>query len=181
MKTALCLFAFLIVSSMAIASHADVRSDAQAVTVDEVLAMMKAVPEKAHPSRPGRYDQVGDAQEIARGIAMVAPQKDTAALLAVFAAYESSNQKCVGGDKNAAGEFQSWGTFQLRGVSMDTACNPELAAAYWLKLKAQAEATCAENPIDDRLAPLTGGSCERGRAVSRTRHRIARTVAAAVP
>lgn len=147
---------------------------------ERVIDFMRRVPEKAHPSRPGRYDQAGDAKEIARAIADHAPDLDAASLMTVFAAYESSNEKCVGGDWDPVAKvYRSWGAWQLQNVPKEVACDPERAAPIWLALKASAEATCSALPPEDRLAPLAGGSCSNrgGRAVSRHRFAVAKKLA----
>lgn len=162
-------------------AFADVQQPAALTTVD-VLAMMRAIPEKAHQARPGRYDQAGDAREIAAGIAHVVTDRDTAALLSVYAAYESSNVKCAEGDRDANGIPKSLGAFQLQGVPREVACDPARAASVWLALAKDAQANhCQDSDPDDRLSILTGGSCTRGRLVARTRARIAREVAKATP
>jgi hypothetical protein len=142
----------------------------------DVLSLMARVPEKAHPSRPGHYEQAGDAREIAAGIANAAGDRETAALLTVFAAYESSNQKCAIGDGG-----RSAGAFQLQYVPREVACDPMRAASIWLAMAKDAQTRCLNNEPDERLAVLTSGSCSRGRAVARTRVRIAREIAAATP
>jgi hypothetical protein len=164
------LIPFLFVSLLALPLNAD---EPVRVTPAQVLELMSRVPEKAHPSRAGRYDQAGDAREIAAAIAGVAPERDTAALMTVYAAYESSNQKCVVGDGG-----RSWGTWQLQYVPREVACDPARAASVWLAMARDASTRCPQSPPDDRLSVLTGGSCSRGVLVARTRARIARELAA---
>lgn len=172
-------FVFYVCQLEPVPALADVQQAAP-LTTDDVVGMMRAIPEKAHPTRPGRYDQAGDAREIAAGIAHVASDRDMAALAAVYAAYESSNQKCAEGDRDANGVPRSLGAYQLQGVPREVACDPVRAASVWLALAKDAQANhCRNSDPDDRLSILTGGSCTRGRLVARTRARIAREVAKA--
>lgn len=172
---------------LAVLCVAPSRSVADPSTYETVLKMMSKVPEKAHPSRPGRYDQTGDAKAIAAGIAAATDDGDDASLAVVFAAYESSNSlrdpsgECIGGDVDKATlEYQSWGPFQLnvRVVPKVVACDPRQAAAAWLRLKADAVARCASSPPEDRLAALASGSCTNrgGIKESRLRTRVAEQV-----
>src|SRR3984957_16309104 len=158
---------------------------------ETVLQMMAKVPEKAHGSRPGRYEQAGDAKAIARGIAAASPTLEDASLAVVFAAYESSNQlhdptgECIGGDADPVTlQYQSWGPFQLNAkiVPKAVACDPMQAPFAWLELKAAAEKHCASNPPEDRLASLASGSCTNrgGIKESRVRVRVAEQILEAV-
>ena len=165
------LIPFLFVSLLALPLNAD---EPVRLTAAQVLQLMDKVPEKAHPARAGRYEQAGDAKEIAAAIAGVAPERDTAALMTVYAAYESSNQKCAIGDQG-----RSAGAWQLQYVPREVACDPARAASVWLSLARDASGRCLSSPPDDRLSVLTGGSCTRGVLVARSRARIARQVAAA--
>ena len=164
MRTLLILALLLVVSPTVADQH---------LTSRQVLELMSRVPEKAHPSRVGHYDQAGDAKEIATGIANAAPGRQTAALMAVYAAYESSNQKCAVGDAG-----KSLGAFQLQFVPREVACDPARAASVWLAMANDAQTRCPGSEPDDRLSILTGGSCSRGVLVARTRARIAREIAA---
>jgi hypothetical protein len=142
-------------------------------TRTDVLQMMARIPAKARPSVPGRYDQSGDASTVAQAIAVSAPDRETAALMAVFAAYESSNERCAVGDHG-----KSLGAWQLQKVEPEVACDPMRAAPIWLARKADSEAKCANLPPDERLAMLASGSCDFGRAISRRRMQIARSLTA---
>ncbi len=172
---------------LAVLCVAPSRSVADPSTYETVLKMMSKVPEKAHPSRPGRYDQTGDAKAIARGIAAATDDLDDVSLAVVFAAYESSNSlhgptgECIGGDPDKATlEYQSWGPFQLnvRVASKEAACDPQMAAATWLDLMHAARKLCASSPPEDRLAALASGSCTNrgGIKESRLRTRVAEQV-----
>jgi hypothetical protein len=161
----LLILALLLVASPTVAD--------QHLTQQQVLELMSRVPEKAHPSRVGHYDQAGDAREIAAAIANVAPGRETASLMTVYAAYESSMQKCAVGDGG-----RSLGTWQLQFVPREVACDPARAASVWLSLVKDAQTRCPGSDPDDRLSILTGGSCSRGVLVARTRARIAREIAA---
>ena len=149
------------------------------LSTEQVLQLMKFIPAKANPNVPGQYDRAADAREAASAIALVAPDAFNAALMSVFSAFESSNQKCVGGDKDKHGEYQSWGLFQLRYVPKTVACDPVQAAHRWLSLANEAQSRCAALPPDERLAALTSGDCGHGHVVSRSRMRLAREVLSA--
>jgi hypothetical protein len=156
-----------------------------------VLSMMAKVPEKAHQSRPGRYETMRDAPEIADAIAAASSSDKAASDAVVFAAYESSNSKtdangeCLGGDPDpVTGEFRSWGVFQLSALSVpkSVACDPKQAAVAWMKLRADALRVCASSPPEDRLAWLAAGSCTNrgGLKESRFRTHVAEQVLEAV-
>lgn len=175
-KTLLALpFVLSVCQLEPVPAFADVQQPA-ALTTDDVMSLMRAIPEKAHPARSGRYDQVGDAREIAAGIAHVASDRGTAALMSVYAAYESSMQKCAIGDSG-----RSAGAWQLQYVPREVACDPMRAASIWLAMAKDAQTRCPDNEPDDKLAVLASGSCTRGRLVARSRARIAREVALATP
>ena len=167
------------------------RGGADPGAVDRMLKMMHLVPEKAHPSRLGRYETTRDAPEIARAIAAATTDDDVRADAVVFAAYESSNQKtdadgnCLGGDPDpVTREYRSWGVFQLSKLStpMAVACDPRQAAVTWVKMRADALRVCAASPPEDRLAWLAAGSCTNrgGLRESRLRARVAEQVLEAV-
>ena len=140
---------------LAVLCVAPSRSVADPSTYETVLKMMSKVPEKAHPSRPGRYDQTGDAKAIAAGIAAATDDGDDASLAVVFAAYESSNSlrdpsgECIGGDVDKATlEYQSWGPFQLNVhvASKEVACAPQMAAATWIDSDARSSKALRVEP-----------------------------------
>ena len=141
------LIPFLFVSLLALPLNAD---EPVRLTAAQVLQLMAKVPEKAHPARAGRYEQAGDAKEIAAAIAGVAPERDTAALMTVYAAYESSNQKCAIGDQG-----RSAGAWQLQYVPREVACDPAQPPACGCRWPGM--------PPDDasRAHPTIGSRCSR--------------------
>lgn len=139
-------------------------------STQEVLAFMKEIPACEDQSRkvcrrPGGWDRIGAAQEIAKAISSSARSREEAARMAVFAAFEGGNQKLARGDGG-----KSRGVFQLQGVPDYVAFTPELAARAWLRLADSV--ACLENPSEERLAALASGSCQRGRALVRGREAI---------
>jgi hypothetical protein len=153
----------------------------ETVTAPEVLAMMARIPaveNEASPAyaRVGHWERLGVAGELAVAIATVAPSRETAALMALYAAFEGGNQACAVGDGG-----KSLGPFQLQRASTLTACSALPAARAWLKLADWSWKTCAGNPPDERLALLASGSCQRGRQQVRKRAELARRILTELP
>ena len=134
-----------------------------------VLSVWAAI----HPLAP----MTPDAPTIAEGIALAVAtdelepitgtREGDAALAAVYAYRESSNQACLEGDRTAL--VHSWGAFQLKRLPVRSACNPVYAAAEWLRRAHLSAEHCAALPLPERLAELASGSCNRGRALVRWR------------
>ena len=149
---------------------------AESLTADDVLTMVALIP--APNGRPGGYERAPDARRIADAIAATAdgsllgtPRED-ASLMAVFASYESGNRVCPAGDGGKA-----LGAWQLHYAGREVACDPARAARWWLAVARASVRLCADNPPDERLAALAGGTCARGRRLSATRVRLAREIA----
>lgn len=149
------------------------------VTAADVVAMMAAVPTRGG-AFPGHYDRARDAVRIAVGIAaavndeqetVLDDRRSDAALLAVFAAYESANHSCASGDRGA-----SLGFLQIQGVRASIACDPTAASREWLWRARVAMRTCVESPPEERLALLASGRCSRARQLSRDRVELARRI-----
>ena len=141
-----------------------------------VLRFMAAVPaceSQKIPQclRPGRWDRIGSAREIASAISQVARDRDEADRMALFSAWEGGNLKQALGDSG-----KSKGIVQLQGVSEEVAFTPLLALRAWQAL-ADAVA-CSGNPPDERLAALASGSCGRGRVLVRRREEVRRVIRA---
>jgi hypothetical protein len=152
------------------------------VTIDEVLADMARVPERelAAQPRPGHFDRVGDAREIAVAIAAAVNTTDplygsraiTAALLVVHGAWESGNRRCARGDSG-----QSWGYLQLSVAHTDRyqACDPAIATRRWLRLAVSV--WCANNPDGAELAAVESGRCDMAQHKAQHRVAVARQIA----
>jgi hypothetical protein len=121
--------------------------------------------------RPGRWDRIGSAREIAAAISKVARDRDEADRMALFSAWEGGMRKTAVGDNG-----KSKGIVQLQGVSDAVAFDPVLALRAW-QAKADAVA-CSANPPDERLAALASGSCRLGRALVKRREEVRRTIRA---
>jgi hypothetical protein len=141
----------------------------QQVTSADVLAMMGRLPSTEMGHAPYAWDRVGHAQEIAEAIATVAPDRETAATMAVYAVYEGGNRRCAVGDHGKAA-----GPFQVQGVPRAVACDPVQAARVWLAKARASWADCASLAPDDQLAELASGSCGHGRVLARRRAALAR-------
>lgn len=142
------------------------------ITQREVLAMMDRIPicERGCDA-PYRWSRVRNAKAIAAAIAAVAPTRERAAQMAVYAAWES------GLDARAESpDHLDHGAWQLRGVSIEIANDPNRAAAVWLGLADQNEALCQGNPPDEQLAALASGSCDHGRAKVKRRWHVAQAI-----
>lgn len=136
-----------------------------------VLSMIALVP-VAGTKNPGHFERATAAVRIATAIAEATPDLEKQALLVVYGAYESAFEECLSGD-----DGRSLGFLQLQSVSRDLACNPKRAAVYWLGLATLADRQCAPFPVDDRLALLASGYCDRARPLARERARLAHAIA----
>jgi hypothetical protein len=118
-------------------------------------------------NQPAHFERSKDAIAIAHAIANAvnseqdAPITDSyehdAALMVVYAIYESGLRKCITGDGG-----KSIGTFQLQGWPVEIACDPNKAAQAWVRMAKNAQAMCNENSQETNLAGLASGSCNRG-------------------
>jgi hypothetical protein len=116
---------------------------------------------------PAHYEHSKDALTIANAITNAvnaeqdAPITDSlehdAALMVVYAIYESGLRKCVSGDGG-----KSLGTFQLQGWPIEVACNPDEAARAWIRIAKNVQAMCSGNSKMTDLAGLASGYCNRG-------------------
>jgi hypothetical protein len=158
---------------------AEARSDDR-VQVQEVLSMMDTM--AAAPGNPKstayHWSKEPGAIPIARAIAMVAPDREWAARMAVYAIHESGlSVECLAGDGK-----KSLGTWQLQGVPEAVACDPAKAAPVWLGRARQSIADCSALPASERMAELASGSCDRGRMIARLRESfVLRALAHALP
>jgi hypothetical protein len=151
---------------------------ADELNVDVVLAMMARIPPEARPKgKPAGYDRAHDARAVAHAVAATANSREQAALMTVYAAYESAFDTHARGDCNLDRSYcAAKGAFQLWNVPPEVADDPLKAAPKWLALAADAEARCAKNPPDERLAVLASGSCDRARPKVRRRAETARAI-----
>jgi hypothetical protein len=149
---------------------------------EDVLSWMAKVPacEGGKPGceRPGRWDHIGIAPEIAKAIAAVAPSRSAASLMVVYSLWEGGNQRCAVGDGG-----RSLGPFQLQDRPEAIACDPVSAARVWLRMAEYSWKACEAKglPPDERLAQLASGSCDRARDKVRKRAELARELAQDVP
>lgn len=141
-------------------------------STEEVLGFMARLPGVETGDLPGRWDHVGNARAVAKAIATVAPDRETAALMTVYAVYEGGNRACAVGDHG-----RSLGPFQLQGVPRAFACDPTWAARRWLVVAEASRNDCATSEHDDQLAELASGTCSRGVQLARRREALARGVA----
>ena len=151
----------------------------EALTADDVLAMIAEVPVQLGHWRRAGFDKKPDAPVIAAAIAATADGsllgtvREDAALMVVYAAYEGGMRKCP-----AAGDGgKSWGVFQMQRSPWKIACTPALAAAEWLQRAQYSMQTCSSLPLEEQLASLASGSCGHGRQLVRRRVEVARRVA----
>lgn len=143
-----------------------------AVTLADVQAMQARIPDCERCTRvSGAFARTRDARAIAAAIAQVAPTREAAAELALYAAWESGNRIDVVGDGGLA-----LGPWQLHDARA-TALEPVRAARRWLQLAAASREKCAGNAPEERLAALASGSCDRGRAIVRRRDEVAMLLA----
>lgn len=153
-------------------------------SASDVLAMMARIPvvEVAHTEaqkRPGHWDKIGVAAELARAQAEVAPTRLAAALMAVYAAFEGGNQRCAVGDGG-----KSLGPYQLQRVPESVACDPMQATLEWRRRADDSWHLCAKRPdgsvrpAEERLGRVAGGSCDTGLELVRRRARLAEQIAA---
>lgn len=141
-------------------------ADPPAVTEADVRGWLARIPSEgsqlgAHPldAQPAGFDRSASADVVA-AIAKNARTREEAALLTVFAAYESGARtagkdgRCIGGDGHP-GTYRSYGAWQenIEHAGMVVACDANLAARWWIALRDEAAARCPEAP----LAPIIGG------------------------
>lgn len=177
MKKTIALCTVVVVTAL---SSVDVRAD-ERVSVADVLAMMDTMPgAPGDPRSTAAYhwSKKRGAESIARAIAMVAPDREWAARMAVYAIHESGlSVECLAGDGK-----KSLGTWQLQGVPEAVACDPAKAAPVWLGRARQSIADCSALPASERMAELASGSCDRGRMIARLRESfVLRALAHALP
>lgn len=172
MMVALAIFTISTLSS----AEANKPTAEQAVTVEDVQALQALIPPEAHPhGKPAGFERAGEAKRVALAIAKGARSSEEAALAAVYAAYEASNEPKAEGDGH-----KSFGLFQLNGERTPKECafDPDCAFGVWKALKDDAETRCARNPPEERLAVIASGSCDLARAKVRVRYQIAARVLA---
>jgi len=155
----------------------------QAVTVDEVLAMMDRMPAAEVCKRgletlcttPYRWSRVGQANRIARAIAEKACSREEAADLVVYDVREGGNRLASVGDGG-----HSHGPWQIsdKRAKPEVARDPDRAAPIWLSLAAQSRKDCANLPEDEQLAEVASGNCDHGRELTRRRAGLRRRVLA---
>jgi hypothetical protein len=156
----------------------DAQAQDQALTTDEVLAMVAEVPVQLGHWRRAGFELKPDAPVIAAAIAQTADGsllgtvREDAALMVVYAAYEGGMRKCPVGDGN-----RSWGTWQLQRSPWKVACTPKLAVAEWLSRAQYSMQTCSALPLEEQLSSLASGSCLHGRQLVRHRVEVARRIA----
>lgn len=168
MKLSLVTIAVLLSMTAAELGHAGMP-----LATEDVLAMAARIPREASKTgEPAGYDRSPDARAIAAAVATVASDRQEAALLLVYAAYESDLHIAARGDGG-----KSRGPWQLKYVPDEVAFSPPRAAHYWLWLAAESKRRCVDNPADEQLAALASGYCGRGRAKVRHRAEVARAIA----
>lgn len=119
--------------------------------------------------RPGDWDHIGAAREVAAAISATARSREEAERMSEYACFESGLVRTAIGDGG-----KSRGVFQLQRVSDEVAFTPLLAARAWLEL---ADAVwCAGNQQDEELAALASGSCQKGRTLVRRREQLRRQI-----
>jgi hypothetical protein len=117
--------------------------------------------------RPGGWDRIGAASEVAAAISLTARSREEAERMSEYAVFESSLVKRAIGDGG-----KSRGVFQLQRVSDEVAFTPLLAAKAWLQL--EDAVWCTGNAPDEELAALASGSCQKGRTLVRRREALRR-------
>lgn len=175
------MYKFIILAAIAsLLCDTSAKADDDRVTSDEVLGMMARIPSPEGGTRVGGYERGPDAKEIANAIAahvnrnvdnVFATRRQTAATMAVYSSYESGNTKCAVGDSG-----RSLGFLQLQRVSVATACSPFDALVIWASRAKDALETCANNPPEERLAPLASGNCAHARLKTRGRMMVAKSI-----
>lgn len=163
-----------ILTSLAAAPAADPPSASWRSPI-AVLRFMAEIPacesEKiAQCLRPGGWDHIGNAREIALAISEIARDQAEADRMSIFTAFEGGMRKTAVGDGG-----KSKGVVQLQGVADDVALDPRKALRAWQALGDAV--ACAGDP-DERLAALASGSCSRGRRLVRRREELRRTIRA---
>ena len=71
---------------------------------------------------------------------------------------------------------KSLGPMQLQQVPASIACDAKAAPRVWLGRAHASVALCVHNAMDEKLAALASGKCDRGRKLTRTRVQEARTL-----
>ena len=140
---------------------------------------------EAYPNGPtAKYSQIGSGREVSIAISRVADgsvtgdAREDAALMAVYAAFESANRGCAVGDGGKA-----LGVWQLQYTSRTVACDPYKAALHWRAMARYSVKMCAADGMPGkadplaRLALVVSGDCIRGLKKTRERATLARRVA----
>jgi len=146
--------------------------DAPAMEPSEILRFLHEVPvcedqRRKICQRPGGWDRIGAAREVAEAISATARSRDEAERMSIYACFESGLVRKAIGDGG-----KSRGVFQLQRVSDEVAFTPLLAAKAWLQL--EDTVWCSGNPQDEELAALASGSCQKGRTLVRRREQLRR-------
>lgn len=163
---------------VALTASVDAQAEEEALTTDDVMAMVALVPTQLGHGRPAGFEKAKDAREIAAAVAKTADGsllgsvRADAGLMVTFAAYESGMRKFVSGDGGS-----SRGPWQIQRISWKDANTPETAARAWLAAAQISQKICEKNPPEERLAALASGSCDRGRMLVRRRVEVARRIA----
>lgn len=145
-----------------------------AMEVSEILQFLHEVPvcedqRRKVCQRPGGWDQIGAAREVAAAISATARSREEAERMSIYACFEGGMLRKAVGDGG-----KSRGVFQLQRVSDETAFTPLLAAKAWLAL--EDAVWCAGNAQDEELAALASGRCDRGRTLVRRREELRRSI-----
>ena len=143
------------------------------ITAMQVFTFISLFQVNGHPAH---FEKSHNATIISEAIAQAvneeqdAPITDSyehdAALMVVYAIYESGLRTCVKGDGG-----KSIGTFQIQGLD-SIACNPILAARAWIRIAKDAQAMCSDNSIETNLAALASGFCDRGLKLVQHRYEV---------
>lgn len=145
-----------------------------AMSEKEILQFLHEVPvcedqKRKVCQRPGGWDQIGAAREVAVAISATARSRDEAERMSIYACFEGGMVRRAIGDGGA-----SRGVFQLQRVSDEVAFTPLLAARAWLAL--EDAVWCNGNAPDEELAALASGSCQKGRTLVRRREQLRRSI-----
>lgn len=153
--------------------------DERAVTVEDALLMMDAMPAKEMDVNgpPHRWSHQGQANRIAAAISAHAGTSEQGTYLVVYDIFESNNLRTAVGDGG-----KSHGPWQLgeEHAKREVAEDPDQAAPIWLALADKSRRDCADLPEDDQLAELASGNCGAGRALARRRAKLVRRAIAAL-
>jgi hypothetical protein len=151
---------------------------------EQIVAMQATFPnEGAAPlGKAAGFDKLRGSRKVAIIIAQGARSRLEAALAAVYAAYEGGNQAQAKGDRDASGEFHSFGVFQLSSKHTDPALAFDTRRAFrvWQAMKDRVEEQCGSNEPEERLAALISGDCRLARAQARKRYEVAERAMQAV-